>query len=37
MAHGEPVWRAVGLQQESLLTAKIFEYVPEKSDEDFNK
>ena len=35
--NGEPVWRAVGLQQESLLTAKIFEYVPEKSDEDFNK
>lgn len=35
--NGEPVWRAVGLQQEALLTGKIFEHVPTKSDEEFNK
>ena len=35
--NGEPVWRAVGLQQKGILTTKIHEYIPEKSDEDFNK
>ena len=35
--NGEPVWRAVGVQQQALLEGKIYEYVPEKSDEDFNK
>lgn len=30
---GEPRWRTVGVQQASLLEGKIYEYVPEKSDE----
>jgi len=35
--NGEPVWRTVGLQQAHVLESKIREYVPGKSDEDFNK
>lgn len=35
--NGEPVWRTVGVQQKGTLVAKIREYIPEKSDEDFNK
>lgn len=35
--NGEPVWRTVGLQQGDLLEAKIYEHVPTKSDEQFNK
>lgn len=30
---GEPVWRTVGVQQYDLLTAKIYEYIPAKSDQ----
>lgn len=30
---GEPVWRAVGVQQMDLLVAKIKEHIPTKSDE----
>lgn len=30
---GEPVWRAVGVQQEQVLTDKILEHVITKSDE----
>lgn len=30
---GEPVWRTVGVQQQALLEAKIYEHVPTKSDE----
>ena len=30
---GEPVWRAVGVQQEHLLTDKLLEHVGTKSDE----
>ncbi len=30
---GEPVWRAVGVQQEHVLTDKILEHVITKSDE----
>ncbi len=30
---GEPVWRTVGVQQYDLLTAKIYEHIPTKSDE----
>lgn len=30
---GEPVWRTVGVQSYDLLTAKIYEHIPTKSDE----
>lgn len=35
--NGEPVWRAVGLQQENVLVDKIKDYQGTKSDEMFNK
>ena len=35
--NGEPVWRAVGVQQQGVLEGKIKEYIPTKSDEEFNK
>lgn len=35
--NGEPVWRAVGLQQENVLVDKIKDYRGTKSDEMFNK
>lgn len=35
--NGEPVWRAVGVQQGKVLEDKIREYIPTKSDEEFNK
>lgn len=35
--NGEPVWRTVGVQQASLLEGMIYQYVPTKSDEEFNK
>lgn len=35
--NGEPVWRAVGLQQENVLVDKINDYLGTKSDEMFNK
>lgn len=35
--NGEPVWRAVGLQQENVLVDKIKDYIGTKSDEMFNK
>ena len=34
---GEPVWRAVGLQQADVLEAKIRDYAKTKSDERFNQ
>lgn len=34
---GEPVWRAVGLQQADVLEAKIRDYMKTKSDERFDK
>lgn len=34
---GEPVWRTVGVQQLDLLEAKVYEHIPTKSDEEFNK
>lgn len=33
--NGEPVWRTVGVQQASLLEAKIREHIPTKSDENY--
>lgn len=30
---GEPVWRTVGVHTYDLLTAKIYEHIPTKSDE----
>lgn len=35
--NGEPVWRAVGLQQGDVLEEKIRNYAQTKSDEEFNK
>ena len=35
--NGEPVWRAVGLQQADVLVDKIRDYEKTKSDELFNK
>lgn len=35
--NGEPVWRAVGVQSMEILKNKIEEYIPTKSDEEFNK
>lgn len=35
--NGEPVWRAVGLQQQNVLAGKLKEYMGDKSDENFNK
>ncbi len=35
--NGEPVWRAVGLQQADVLVDKIRDYEETKSDERFNK
>lgn len=35
--NGEPVWRAVGLQQADVLEDKIRNYAAGKSNEDFNK
>ncbi len=35
--NGEPVWRAVGLQQADILVDKIRDYEKTKSDELFNK
>ena len=32
--NGEPVWRTVGVQQADFLEGKIYEYVPEKGDEN---
>lgn len=32
--NGEAVWRAVGVQQEDVLVAKIYEHIPTKSDEE---
>lgn len=34
--NGEPVWRTVGLQQQSMLEGKIYEHVGTKSDERYN-
>lgn len=35
--NGEPVWRAVGLQQGDILEAKIRDYAATKTDEVFSK
>lgn len=35
--NGEPVWRAVGVQQADLLEAKLYEHVTTKSDETFGR
>lgn len=35
--YGEPVWRAVGLQQQDVLVDKIRDYAKTKSDERFNQ
>lgn len=35
--NGEPVWRAVGMQQKPTLVGKLKEYMTFKSDEEFNK